>query len=55
MKKPKKRTGPVIVNIPADMPLGIVDDFMERFIKAVDEAWGPEKKEHEPKKEPSPK
>ena len=44
MKKTKKRTGPVIVNIPADMPLEIVDDFMERFIKAVDEAWGPEKR-----------
>ena len=43
-------TKKIVVKIPPDMPPEIVDDFMDRFIKAIDEAWGPEK-ESQSKKE----
>lgn len=48
----KDEQGPVVVNIPPDIPPEILDDFMDRLIKAIDEAWGPEEEE-QPKKESS--
>ena len=54
MKKPKKRTGPMVVDLPPYMPPEVLDDFMDRLIKCVDEAWGPEKKEQEPKRSHPP-